>query len=203
MVAPGKCLGKSADVADRGAAPAVDRLVGVAHGADVAVHAAEELQDLGLGRVRVLILVDEDMEEPVRVLLPDSSVFPEEPGREEQEIVEVDGVRPLQSRLVELVQPLHQHLGRVPGGRLSRRHEAILQEADAQPDVALGRDASERDLLLLQDAAKEPIRSRRHASMTNRGERDPLARSRSGAIARRTSGRCSSRSRRARSPARV
>jgi hypothetical protein len=49
------------DVAHVGAAPAVDGLVVVADDADVPVLAAEEADELELGAVGVLVLVDEDV----------------------------------------------------------------------------------------------------------------------------------------------
>jgi hypothetical protein len=49
------------NVANVGAAPRVDRLVGVAHHAQVAVLAGDLLDELVLGAVRVLVLVDQDV----------------------------------------------------------------------------------------------------------------------------------------------
>lgn len=51
------------DVADIGAAPAVDGLVGIADDAEVVVARRENLRELVLRAVRVLILVDEDVAE--------------------------------------------------------------------------------------------------------------------------------------------
>ena len=61
------------DVADVGGAPRVDRLVGVADDADVAVAGGEQLRQLVLGDVRVLELVDEDVLVAVLVLVADAS----------------------------------------------------------------------------------------------------------------------------------
>ena len=56
---------ESQDVRHFGAAPAVDRLVVVAHDAQVAMPAGERLDDLVLAVVRVLVLVDEHVVEPL------------------------------------------------------------------------------------------------------------------------------------------
>ena len=58
------------DVADRGAAELVDRLVVVADDGDVAVRFGEDRDELRLGAVRVLELVDEDVSEARPELRP-------------------------------------------------------------------------------------------------------------------------------------
>ena len=70
----GKILLEAEDVADLGAAPAVDRLVVVADAADVVVGAGEEAEPEVLGDVGVLVLVDEDVAEPALVLGEDVGV---------------------------------------------------------------------------------------------------------------------------------
>ena len=57
------------DVADRGAAERVDRLVGVADHAQLAGVADDLLHQRVLGVVGVLVLVDEDVPEPAPVLV--------------------------------------------------------------------------------------------------------------------------------------
>ena len=59
----GEVLLEVEDVADVGAAPAVDRLVVVADDHQVAVPAAEQLHELVLRAVGVLVLVDEHVAE--------------------------------------------------------------------------------------------------------------------------------------------
>ena len=79
------------DVAHVGAAPAVDGLIVVAHGAHVAAIAAEQAQHLELRAVRVLVLVDEHVQ---RLALPPRadvlSLAPEARDLAD-EIVEVEG----------------------------------------------------------------------------------------------------------------
>ena len=69
VCASGKSLLEVEDVPDVGAAPAVDGLVVVAHDAEVAVAAGEQLHELVLRAVGVLVLVDEDVLELAAVLL--------------------------------------------------------------------------------------------------------------------------------------
>ena len=69
----GEVLLEAQDVADLGAAPAVDRLVVVADAADVAVAAGEQPQPEVLRDVGVLVLVDEDVAEPALVLRSSTS----------------------------------------------------------------------------------------------------------------------------------
>ena len=73
-----KVLLEAQDVADLGAAPAVDRLVVVADAADVAVAAGEQPQPQVLRDVGVLVLVDQDVAEPALVA---ARARPGAPGR--------------------------------------------------------------------------------------------------------------------------
>ncbi len=82
------------DVADVGAAPAVDRLVGVAHDADVAVRLAQQLDDLVLRVVGVLELVDQDVPEALLVGGAHVVVGLQQVGRHHEQVVEVQRVRP-------------------------------------------------------------------------------------------------------------
>ena len=88
------------DVADVGAAPAVDRLVRVADDGDIAVGLAEQLDDLVLGVVGVLELVDEDVPEARLVGLAHVGVGLQQVGGDHEQVVEVHGVGSVQSVLV-------------------------------------------------------------------------------------------------------
>ena len=88
----GEVLLEAEDVADLGAAPAVDRLVVVADAADVVVGAGEEAEPEVLGDVGVLVFVDEDVAEPALVLGEDVGVVLEDGDGVEQEVAEVAGV---------------------------------------------------------------------------------------------------------------
>ena len=69
------------DVAEVSPAEAVDTLIGVAHDADVVVASGEEQDDLVLGLVGVLELVDEDVLEPLAVVLEHVGVLAEQLAR--------------------------------------------------------------------------------------------------------------------------
>ena len=86
------------DVADVGAAPAVDRLVVVADHAEVPVLARELRHEAVLHAVRVLVLVDEHVLPALAVAGEHLGVRVEELGGEEQEVAEVEGVRLGRSR---------------------------------------------------------------------------------------------------------
>ena len=88
------------DVADVGPAPLVDRLVGVAYDADVAVDLAQQVDDLVLGVVGVLELVHQNLAEAVLVGLPDIVAGLQQVGGHHQEIVEVERIGRQQALLV-------------------------------------------------------------------------------------------------------
>ena len=60
---------------DLGAAPAVDRLVVVAHHAQVAMAGGQGLDDAVLAAVGVLVLVDQQVVEPAGLLAPHVGVL--------------------------------------------------------------------------------------------------------------------------------
>ncbi len=100
----GKVLLELEDVAHvRGAEP-VDALVRVADHADVPVLLGEEPRDLVLGQVRVLVLVDEDVVEPLAIVLEHVRAAAQQPHRVGEQVVEVHRVRSLQAPLVERVE---------------------------------------------------------------------------------------------------
>jgi hypothetical protein len=131
------------DVAHLGAAPAVDALVVVADHADVLRLAGEVHEQVELGRVRVLVLVDHQVPEAVGVLLLHRWVLLEEPRGQQQQVVEVDGPLCLQRELVEreddvrdeivvVALPLGLRLGldaRVLRARDDREHLAGVERA--------------------------------------------------------------------------
>jgi hypothetical protein len=81
---------KIEDVADRGAAELVDRLVVVADDRHVAVALGEQRDELGLRSVGVLELVNKDVPEARLERLPGRSRFAEEPEGKRNLVAEVD-----------------------------------------------------------------------------------------------------------------
>ena len=114
----GEVLLEAQDVADLGAAPAVDRLVVVADDAEVAVGGGEQAQPEVLRDVGVLVLVDEDVAEPALVLRQHVGVALQDGEDVHQQVAEVAGVEDAQPLLV-----LGVELGAlvVVGARIRRR----------------------------------------------------------------------------------
>ena len=120
------------DVAHIGAAPAVDRLVVVAHGSDGAGLLGQDDGQLVLGDVGVLVLVDEDVLEALLIAAQHIGVVAEQLHGLHEQIVEVHRPGAVQARLVVAV-----HLGmlavedvRCPSSRFVGVDEFVLPEAD-------------------------------------------------------------------------
>ena len=145
------------DVADVGAAEAVDALIGVADREDVPVLLGEQLEQAVLGVVRVLVLVDEDVAERLLPLLAGLGEALEHVDREEEHVVEVDGVRGEEALLVEVVD-LRDGLvveARDALGVLVRADQGVLRVRDLGVDAAR-REALRVALELLETALHEP-----------------------------------------------
>jgi hypothetical protein len=136
------------DVAQIRAAPFVDRLVGIADDAKVAVHAGQERDEQVLRAVRVLVLVDHHVLELAAVALPHGRALVEELDGLEQQIVEVERVGFLELRDVspeeladlpilgvpatgERVGPLHPVLGVAD----ARQHSPWLIRLIVEPQL--------------------------------------------------------------------
>ena len=138
------------DVADVRPAPLVDRLVGIADAADVAVLAGEEADDPVLRAVGVLVLVDQDVAPEPAVPGQHLGHLVEEAHGEEQQVVEVHAAGGLQARLVAPVHRGQPLLAGTARGLLDvgRGQHLVLGRADAVHDRAGG------DALVL-----EPLRA--------------------------------------------
>src|SRR3546814_5112035 len=87
-----KVLVELQDVADLGAAPAVDRLVVVADAADVLVRLRQQPQPEILRDVGVLVLVDQQVAEPLLIVLQDLRAGLEQRQVVHQQVAEIGGV---------------------------------------------------------------------------------------------------------------
>ena len=108
-------------VADVGSTKGVDALIVVTHHAYVRVVAGEQLDNLLLGVVGVLVLIDEDITETFSVFLADVGVLREQQVGVEQQVVEVHGVGSLEPLLIGheyLVQLSHVPVGIIVHGTL-------------------------------------------------------------------------------------
>ena len=139
---PGEILQEVLHVAHVGAAPAVDRLVVVAHDADVPVR-AEQSDQLVLGSIGVLELVHQNEAELGLVRAEPVGMLPKQRERMEQQIVEVHRVRGLERRpqgRVHVGRHLRQAVERRGARReLGRRHHPVLGRRDDRLHRARGK----------------------------------------------------------------
>ena len=142
----GEVLLELEDVADVGAAEAVDRLRIVADDRQVPVLPAQQLQQPVLGAVRVLVLVHQDPAEALLVALADVLEELEHVDRPHQQVVEVHRVGLEQALLVGAVGLGDHRLERRDGllGVGLGVHQQVLEVRDPGLDrarrVALGVD---------------------------------------------------------------
>ena len=100
----GEVLLEAQDIGDLGAAPGIDRLVVVADHADVLALLREQPQPQVLHLVGVLVFVDQDVLEPLPVLLEHVAVAAHDVEHVQQKVAEIAGVQRLQPVLVERVE---------------------------------------------------------------------------------------------------
>ena len=113
------------DVANLGPPPAVDRLVGIARHAQVAMLRRQRPHNHVLGEIRVLVFIDQDVPEPRRQLQPHFLVLDQQPGHMGQQVVEIDGVRSQQQLLVALVSSGGDLVGDAPAPFLQMLREVV------------------------------------------------------------------------------
>ena len=153
------------DVADARAAEGVDRLVRVADHAQLTrlgtgVRGRDQLADQHVLRVvRVLVLVDEDVAEPAPVVLGDVRQPLQQRDRLHDQVVEVEGVRRAQPRLVERVDlgDAALVLVRGPLGGLLGAEQLVLEVRDLRGQPA-GGELLGVELQVAGDEPDEPAR---------------------------------------------
>src|ERR1700730_2393020 len=91
------------DVIDLGAAPAIDRLIVVADATEILAPLREQSQPQILGRVGVLIFIDEHIAEAVLIKPQDLGIFAKETHGFQQKVAKIGGVENLQPLLIELI----------------------------------------------------------------------------------------------------
>ena len=140
------------DVVDRGAAERVDRLVVVPDDGHIAVLLGERGDELGLGAVGVLELVDEDVAEAVGDLAPRGRRRPHEPEGQRDLVAEVDAPGRGHQVLIGRVRPRQLGLpaGLLVDGRRRRRRAASRTHGGLGRDAVRVRDVvRRRDVLVL------------------------------------------------------
>ena len=117
----GEVLLKAENIFDGGAPEPIDTLVVVAHHTDVLVHAAQQIDQLELGHAGVLVLVHEDIFEPIPVILAALLALLQKAHSVVDEVVKVHGAGPLEPLLVSLV-----HLGNQTGPAVGGGLQSVL-----------------------------------------------------------------------------
>ena len=138
----GVSLTEPENVAQRGAAEAVDALVVVPHDGDVVVRLGDEPHELPLRMVGVLELVDADVPIPPTDALEHGGVVPQETQGEAHLVAEVDAVRRPHEPLVGVVRRGQLGLvGRALGqGRVAGSGGSLLGQASGAGEVRIGAD---------------------------------------------------------------
>ena len=127
------------NVADLGAAPAVDRLVVVADAGDVAVTAGEQPQPEILGHIGVLVLVDQDGPEAALILGQDVGMAGQQGQAMQQQVAEIAGVQgrqPLLIGCVEFHALAQREVARLGGRHLVGPVAAVLPALDGTDQQA-------------------------------------------------------------------
>ena len=139
------------DVADRRAPPAINRLVGIAGHRQVGIVDRQGPDNGVLSQIGVLVLVDQDVAEPLVERLAQFGVVTQHHGDVQQQIVEVDGVGLQQTSLVVRVNlPDDGSHGLGPGRPiLFGRNQVVLGPTDRRRD-ARRRFVNQLDLRIVE-----------------------------------------------------
>ena len=133
-------LFETQDVAHFGPAPAIDRLVVIAHAADIAMPARQQPQPHVLGHIGILIFVDKDIGEPAAVLLQNIRVGLEDGDHVQDQVTKIDRVQFDQAALVLVIQlRTAMVIGAGIGGRhFFGRQSAVFPAVDQPGQHARG-----------------------------------------------------------------
>ena len=122
-------------------APFVDTLVLIPHHAEVPALPGQELENVVLGAVGVLVLIDQNPAEAFPVSIQNIGMFFEKPSRHEEQIVEVDRARFPKAGLVGRVDLLHLGVhAEIQALELIRSEPLALGPADHRQEQAGGVD---------------------------------------------------------------
>ena len=135
----GEIVFEAQDVVDLRPAPAIDRLVVVAHAGDVAVPLRQKAQPEILGDVGVLVLVDQDVAEALLVIRQHVRVLAPQLEAEQQQIAEISGVQGQEPGLIGGVERAALAEGegpRLAGGTCSGRRPRFFHPSMAEDRAA-------------------------------------------------------------------
>jgi hypothetical protein len=145
------------DVADLGAAPAVDGLIVIADAADVAMLAREQAQPQILRDIGVLVFVNQQVPELPLIPRQDLGLLRKQRDRMQQQVAEIAGVQRAQSFLILAVERDSSATGEfdiLGRAYLLRRKPAILPALD-HGEQRPCRPAFFIDLLRLQELLQQ------------------------------------------------
>ena len=127
-----KILFEPQDIAHFGTAPAINRLIVIAHTTDVLVPPRQEAQPEILRDVGILILVHEDIAEPALVLSEHVIVLLKDRDHMQEQIAEIDRVQLVQAGLILPVERRSLAVIGAPlrGGQIVGRPGAVLPLVD-------------------------------------------------------------------------
>ena len=127
------------DVADLGAAPAIDRLVVVADAAQVALRAGQQPKPQILRHIGVLILVDHDVRDAIVIFGQHVGMRLQHRQHVKKQVAEIDGVQRQQPRLVGFIELPQPPVGKIAGlghADLVGRQAAVLPALDHAAEKA-------------------------------------------------------------------
>ncbi len=142
----GKIALEAQDVADLGAAPAIDRLVVIAHAAEIAPALGQQAQPEILRDIGILVFVDQDVAELLLVLRQDRRLGGEERQVVQQQIAEIAGVQRGQTLLIGAVELEGHALGII--ALLARPH-LVGRQAAILPALDHAQHGAGRPFLLV------------------------------------------------------
>ncbi len=145
---------EAAHVANVGAAPTVDRLIGIADRVQVGLIPCQVPQPLILDRVGVLELVDEQVREAAPVGEAHVLMVAQQAHGAQEQVVEVEGVVLQQQLLVALIGALGHFTDVAAGGEVLRFDQLVLGPRDQRQHLARG-DLLRVEVHLLEALADE------------------------------------------------
>ena len=141
------------DVLDLRAAPAIDRLIVVAHHHQALAALGEKAQPGVLHGVGVLELVDQDMAEATLVMLQQAGIVAPQVEGTQQQLGEVDDAGACAGRLVGFINAAHGGQEQVAAGLDALRADALILLPVNEPLRLLGRPA----LFIQAEVADYPL----------------------------------------------
>ena len=146
------------DIADLRASPSVDALIVIADDCNVSRFIGEREDELELGAVCILELIDHEVVESAPPFFADVFARMENANGGDDEIVEIEGAHPAQLVFVDRIDGAGELIViEIALGHLLGRHERVFVERDAREDGG-NIDGAIGDALAADDLLDEPHR---------------------------------------------